>query len=91
MPNVQSEFSKLNEIISNNKEKEPLSLLGKKRKLSNDFEGIKEEDKDNKINNNPNKLNIQNIKEKEKEKNICKKKIKLIFRKRGIFSQNNTK
>ena len=44
MPKIQTESSKLNEIIDNNKEKEPLSLLGKKRKPSNDLEEIKEDD-----------------------------------------------
>ena len=66
MPKIQTESSKLNEIIENNKEKEPLSLLGKKRKPSNDLEEIKEDDKDSKIIDNQNTSNTQEVKEKEK-------------------------
>ena len=59
MPKVQNETSKLTETNDNNKGDEPLSLLGKKRKPSNDLEEIKEEDKNNKVYNNQNMLNIK--------------------------------
>jgi hypothetical protein len=85
MPKIQTESSKLNEIIDNNKEKEPLSLLGKKRKPSNDLEEIKEDDKDSKIIDNQNTSNTQEV--KEKEKNICNKKLNLYLENEEFLSQ----
>ena len=83
MPKVQNETSKLTETNDNNKENEPLSLLGKKRKPSNDLEEIKEEDKDNQIYNNQNILNIQEIKEKK----ICNKNLDLYSENEEFLTQ----